>query len=169
MAGTISITKNANNSTITIFTGNGQYNDIYISKCDVYSTGNNVALYWDELHFIEADYTEFAAPTGASAAAVQAAIAALLVLPAGGGSISGSIASPQVAYGTGSNKIGGDSTFLFNNDGNKELTVNKAKLSPVALLSSPKEGYLEYDGANLYFTIGAGASTKRYIINLSLA
>ncbi len=79
----ITVVKNtSNNSTITINDGS-TINDVFISKISVFSNteAQTVTIQWDETHYITALYTDYATPSGGSAAAVEAAIAALLVLP----------------------------------------------------------------------------------------
>ena len=48
------------------------------AKVDIQTSGNNVRIQWEEDYFIEDNYTNFTAPTGASAVAVADAIAVFL-------------------------------------------------------------------------------------------
>ena len=78
--GQISVSVVSNGSTITINDGANPI-DIYKSKVFVCTSGDNVIIQWDEVNSRTYKYTQFTAPSGASAAAVEAAIAALLPVP----------------------------------------------------------------------------------------
>lgn len=47
-------------------------------KVEVSAVGNNVLIYWDRVHYSSYLYSDFTAPTGASAVAVAALISAML-------------------------------------------------------------------------------------------
>lgn len=65
------------NGCIFIDDGNSQ---IYPKKekVTVGAVGNNVVIRWDRVHYSSYIYTDFTAPTGASAVAVAALISAML-------------------------------------------------------------------------------------------
>lgn len=67
------------NNTGTILVSDGNANT-YIKKqlVTVGTNGNNVVISWYRVHYITFPYTDFTAPTGASASAVANAIGAFL-------------------------------------------------------------------------------------------
>ena len=67
------------NSGGTIVVNNGaDTTSIYKDKVTVRTVGNNVRIEWDSENYVEYPYTDFTAPTGASAVIVAAAIEAFL-------------------------------------------------------------------------------------------
>ena len=73
----INVSVVSNGSTITINDGANPI-DIYKSKVFVFTSGDYVIIQWDVVNSRTYKYTQFTAPSGASAAAVEAAIALLL-------------------------------------------------------------------------------------------
>ena len=69
----MSVSVQDSGSTISINDGNSVIYP-YKDKITVSSQGNNVRIQWDEVNYVQYPYTDFTAPTGASAAAVAAAI-----------------------------------------------------------------------------------------------
>lgn len=63
--------------TLIIADGNSTINPNK-KKVVVSTSGNNVKIGWDEVSFVIYPYTDFTAPTGASAEAVATAIQAIL-------------------------------------------------------------------------------------------
>ena len=72
------VTVAANGQTLTVNDGNA-ITDVYMSKVTVFSQGDNVVIQWDNVDKVDHPYTNFSSPSGASAQAVQQAIAALLI------------------------------------------------------------------------------------------
>lgn len=70
---------------ISINDGNS-VQDVDKNKVTVLSYGTTVQIWWDDVHYVSFPYTDFTAPTGASASAVAALIAAML--DTGGGASS---------------------------------------------------------------------------------
>lgn len=71
----VSVTDNA--GYISINDGNS-VRDIEKAKVAIVAYGDNVQIFWDDVHYCQYVYSDFTAPTGASASAVAASIAAFL-------------------------------------------------------------------------------------------
>lgn len=77
-------------------------------KISVSTSGNNVIIRWDEVHYVTFPYTDYTAPSGASATAVAALIAAFLD---SGADVSGSGTANYIPKWTASTTLGNSLLF----------------------------------------------------------
>ena len=99
-------------------------------KVDVSTKGNNVIIRWDKTHYVSYPYTDFTAPSGASAAIVAAAIAAFL--STGSGAQSNSI---TVSYTIG---VDGVADMDYNFDPNTNALIQSIEMgSSIIPANSP--------------------------------
>lgn len=80
MAATISVIVGTSGQTLNISDGGSFVEDIFISKITVQSVGDDVIIWWSKTKFFKSNYANFITPSGSSATAVQAGIAALMQL-----------------------------------------------------------------------------------------
>ena len=104
--------------TLVVSDGNSSEN-IPKSKVVVTSRGDNVKLQWGGSQYIDAVYTDFTAPTGASAAAVAASINAFLdtaslVVTLGAGTVNAGIIGSNVSVGVNITRPSNTTTYTIN-------------------------------------------------------
>jgi hypothetical protein len=136
----VSIIQNTTNNknTLTIDFGGGNVEDVYISNCYVYSSGDNVILRSGSTNkIVDLPYTEFTNPDGialGSAQAVQNAIATLLKLPSSGGGSGGGAGSGSGTTDSSAtiNVAVGDIGKIFNLSNTGVRNVNLPDATAVA-------------------------------------
>lgn len=166
-------------STVTISDGNSTINP-YKDKITVSAQGSNVRIQWDARSYVQYPYTDFTAPTGASATAVADLIAAMLdTNPAEG--VSGSGTTNYVSKWTSGTAIGNSQIF----DNGTQAGVGVAA-APTALWhlaagaagasraplkfttgtsqTTAEAGAMEFTTDDLFFTITTGAARKRLVM-----
>ena len=104
--------------TLVVSDGNSSEN-IPKSKVVVTSRGDNVKLQWGGSQYIDAVYTDFTAPTGASAAAVAASINAFLdtaslVVTLGAGTVNTGLIGANISVGVNITRSANTTTYAAN-------------------------------------------------------
>lgn len=164
-------------STITISDGNSTINP-YKDKITVYAQGTSVKIQWDARSYVSYPYTDFTAPTGASATAVADLIAAMLdTNPAEG--VSGSGTTNYMSKWTSSTAIG--NSQIFDNGtqvgfsasptarwhlpaGATGASTAPLKFTTGTSMTTAEAGAVEFTTDDLFFTITTGAARKRLLM-----